>query len=134
MKRINFLFSAILAIVLLASCEKVPAPAPDTTYTINMMMSVNADAAVQIDLTAFEYNEAGEKIGNNTMERAVKGSSKKFTASKNTVKVKIYVKMYAVNGSGVANYQWVQQVYYLDEGKDNVIDIKDDTRIGKSEP
>lgn len=119
---------------MLASCEKVPAPTPDTTYTINMLMSVKADAAVQIDLTAFEYNAAGEKIGNNTMERAVKGSSKKFTAGKNTVKVKIYVKMYAVNGSGVANYQWVQQVYYLEKGKDNIIDIKDDTRIGKSEP
>jgi hypothetical protein len=135
MKRILTSLFSLLALSLVFSCEKAEPAKPDTTYTVTMAMSsVTPTSTVQYDLTAYEYNDAGEKVANNALNKAVKGSTKTFTANSRAVKVKLYIKMYSDNSAAPAQYYWVQQVFYLEEGKNIEIKVEDHTKVGKTEP
>ncbi len=135
MKRILTSLLFVLALTLVFSCEKAERAKPDTTYTITMAMStVTSSSAVHYDLTAYEYNEAGEKVANNALNMAVNGSSKTFTANSRAVKVKLYIKMYSDNSAVTPQYLWVQQVFYLEEGKNIELKVEDHTKVGKTEP
>ncbi len=125
----------VLALALVFSCEKAEPAMPDTTYTITMAMStVTSSSTVHYDLTAYEYNEAGEKVANNALNMAVNGSTKTFTANSRAVKVKLYIKMYSDNSAVTPQYLWVQQVFYLEEGKNIELKVEDHTKVGKTEP
>ena len=66
MKRVVTILLSLSVILLMVSCEKVEPAKPDTTYTVTMAMSsVTSSSKVHYDLTAYEYNEAGEKVANN---------------------------------------------------------------------
>ena len=135
MKRILISMLFVLALALVFSCEKAEPAMPDTTYTITMAMStVTSSSAVHYNLTAYEYNEAGEKVANNALNMAVNGSSKTFTANSRAVKVKLYIKMYSDNSAVTPQYLWVQQVFYLEEGKNIELKVEDHTKVGKTEP
>ena len=135
MKRILTSLLFVLAMTLVFSCEKAEPAKPDTTYTITMVMStVTSSSAVHYDLTAYEYNEAGEKVANNALNMAVNGSTKTFTANSRSVKVKLYIKMYSDNSAVTPQYLWVQQVFYLEEGKNIELKVEDHTKVGKTEP
>ena len=135
MKRIFTLIAAIAVTFGLVSCEKTPAPTPETTYTIKMAISsVTPTSDVKIDLTAFEYNDAGEKLASNTLYATTAGEAKTFTANERSVKIKVQMKMYSDNTSVPPVYRWIQQVFYLEEGKNVVAEIGDSSRIGTSEP
>lgn len=122
----------MIALTLMVSCEKSEPAKPDTTYTVTMALTPSS--AVHYDLTAYEYNEAGEKVANNALNKAVKGSMKTFTANSRAVKVKLYIKMYADNSAVTPQYLWVQQVFYLEEGRDIEIKVEENTKVGKTEP
>lgn len=124
------IFSAVLAF---SSCTKED---PDSTYTVKFNISTaTADAAIKCDVTVFEYTDSGEKIGQNTVNQMTAGATRKFTANSKAVKVKVYIKMYAPNVSSVTpKYLWVQQVYYLETGKNIDIAIEDSTMTGSKEP
>ena len=82
MKRIFTTLLSVFALSLVISCDKAKPAKPDTTYTITMAMSsVTSSSAVHYDLTAFEYNEDGEKVANNALNMAVNGSTKTFSAN-----------------------------------------------------
>ena len=135
MKRILTSLLFVLALTLVFSCEKAEPAMPDTTYTITMAMStVTSSSTVHYDLTAYEYNEAGEKVANNALNMAVNGSTKTFTANSRAVKVKLYIKMYSDNSAVTPQYLWVQQVFYLEEGKNIELKVEDHTKVGKTEP
>ena len=135
MKRILISMLFVLALALVFSCEKAEPAMPDTTYTITMAMStVTSSSSVHYDLTAYEYNEAGEKVANNALNMAVNGSTKTFTANSRAVKVKLYIKMYSDNSAVTPQYLWVQQVFYLEEGKNIELKVEDHTKVGKTEP
>lgn len=135
MKRILTSLFSLLALALVFSCEKAEPAKPDTTYTVTMAMSsVTTTSTVHYDLTAYEYNDAGEKVANNALNMAVNGSTKTFTANSRAVKVKLYIKMYSDNSAAPAQYYWVQQVFYLEEGKNIEIKVEDHTKVGKTEP
>lgn len=70
----------------------------------------------------FEYNNIGDKIKNNSIE-CEKGYSKTFFASPNAEKIKVY-----------ADGKWVQQVFFLKNGGNIVIEINGNSIIGKEEP
>lgn len=135
MKRILISLLSVFALSLVISCEKAEPATPDTTYTITMAMStVTSSSAVHYDLTAYEYNDAGEKVANNALNMAVNGSTKTFSANSRAVKVKLYIKMYSDNSAVSAQYFWIQQVFYLEEGKNIEIKVEDHTKVGKTEP
>ena len=137
MKRFLQIITAIVAASVALSCDKEAPeePVKPTTYTVKMAMSsVTSTSLPHYDLTAFEYNESGEKVANNALNMAVSGTTKTFTANQHAVKVKLYIKMYADNTSVTPQYLWVQQVFYLEEGNDIEIKVEDHTKVGKSEP
>ncbi len=134
MKKILFLMSAAAAVSLACSCEKLERTKP-ATYTVTMALStVNTSYTIYHDLTAYEYNEAGEIVANNSINKAANGSSQTFTANSRAVKVKLYMKMYSDVSTVPAQYYWVQQVFYLEPGSNIEIRVEDHTKVGKSEP
>ena len=108
---------------ILSSCSKDDDVASATTYTIKW----NFETSLISDVTAFEYAENGDKIGNHRIENLEKNGSYTFTASDKTAKVKVYFKI----GS---NARWVQNVFYLTAGKNTDIAVNDDTLVGAKEP
>lgn len=82
---------------------------------------------------AFEYNEAGEKTGNNTITMATTGKSQTYTANDRSVKVKLYFKMYTEKSS-YTEHNWVQQVFYLEKGKTIEVALSDNSLVGNKEP
>ena len=134
MKKILFFMSALVAILSACSCEKLEKTKP-ATYTVTMALStVSTSYTLYHDLTAYEYNEAGEIVANHSISKAVKGSSQTFTANSRAVKVKLYIKMYSDVATAPAQYYWVLQVFYLEPGSNIDIRVEDHTKVGKSEP
>lgn len=106
---------------------------PDyTTYTVNY--TIDDVSNVLVDLTIFEYNETGESVATNSLSKVKNGTKQTFTASSRTTKVKIYIKMYSSNSSSAAVYRWVQNVFYLENGKNTDIILTNNTIIGNYEP
>ena len=103
-----------------------------TTYTVNY--NLDDVSNVLVDLTLFEYNDAGESVATNSLSRAKKGTKQTFTASSRTTKVKVYIKMYSSNSSISPIYRWVQNVFYLENGKNTDINLNNNTIIGNYEP
>lgn len=42
--------------------------------------------------------------------------------------------MYSDNSAVTPQYLWVQQVFYLEEGKNIELKVEDHTKVGKTEP
>lgn len=102
----------------------------DTTYTFTYTAD-NPPQGITANITLFEYNEKGERVGQNHVNNCKKGHSQSFTANENAQKVKVY--LVATNGTqSVAN--WVQQVYYLEKGKNVNVAVTGESRMGTTEP
>ena len=122
---------------IMIGCQKDPNGGQETakcSYTVKMAMTnVSTTSTVHYDLMAFEYNEAGEKTGNNTITMATTGKSQTYTANDRSVKVKLYFKMYT-NKSSYTEHKWVQQVFYLEKGKTIEVALADNSLVGNKEP
>lgn len=126
MKKV-LLMLALLPIFFLTSCSDDDDPA-STSYTFNWELEDYPSITTTVML--FEYNTEGEKVANNSIE-CHQGLSKVFNANEKTEKVKVYVKM---EGGSQASIRWVQQVYYLQKGKNIDITVNGETIIGVKEP
>ncbi|NDW13191.1 hypothetical protein D0T50_09820 [Bacteroides sp. 214] len=100
----------------------------ETTYTFTY--SLDDSSSIEVSASIFEYTEAGEKVSTQTLT-CFKGMSETFKAKPNAVKAKVYIIMSSSSGK---SYRWVQQVYYLENGKDTKIALTGDTIIGTLEP
>lgn len=135
MKKILYLILGIAALVSFSSCSEKLEPEKLTQYRLSLnISSITPTSAVKWDVTVYEYNEAGEKVANNSISKAVFGSNQTFTANSRAVKVKVYIKMYGENTTVAPQYLWVQQVYYLEEGECIELSIDDHTKVGNKEP
>lgn len=101
-----------------------------STYTV-LYSSVSPPDGVEIDITVFEYNDKDEAIHQNNLNNVRWGSGNKFTARKNSQKLKVYI---STSSESQSDFFWIQQVYYLEPGNNILIDITDDIRVGKVEP
>lgn len=102
----------------------------DTTYTFTYTAD-NPPQGISCNITLFEYNEKGERVAQNHVKNCRNGTSEGFVANRNSQKVKVY--LVATNGTqSVAN--WVQQVYYLEKGKNAEVSVTGESMIGKTEP
>jgi uncharacterized lipoprotein YajG len=123
--RKSIIFLLVLC-AFLTSCSKEE---QRSTYTVKS--SLQSYSSFTTDVTAFEYNSAGEKIANHSLLDAYNGHSEQFTASELAVKIKIYILM---SSSSTSVGMWVQQVYYLTSGGNINININGQTIAGPSEP
>ena len=133
MKKLNYLSLMLLCAAIslsFSACSDDEEVVNDTTYTF-MYYDVEQPEVFEIDVTLFEYNDKEERIAQNSIEDIEDGFSKQFVANKNAQKVKVYLTT-RYNSSSV--YNWVQQVYYLEPGKDTKIEVTGTSIVGTSEP
>lgn len=103
----------------------------DTTYTFSLTADDPSSKGITTDITLFEYNDKDERVAQKHVKDCRKGHVETFTASSNSQKVKIYM----TNTKGSQSiYRWVQQVYYLEKGKNVSIVVTGETRVGTTEP
>lgn len=124
MKKILFLL-AMLPMFVFTACSSDDDESGSTTYTVTWDMSEHE--LVTTDIIAFEYSSSGDKIANNKMENCKTGTKKSFKANEKAEKVKIYITMNSKSS-------WVQNVYYLEKGKNLDIVINGNVLIGSKEP
>lgn len=137
--RLKTIFAAlaVAAAMLVTGCGedgggKEPEKPKSTTYTIKISDFPDLVEGATMHFYLFEYNELGEKIANNKVDFKPPRFSDIFVANKNAVKVKVY-NTGEKNGVTLV-HQWIQTVYYLEEGKNIDIVIKPDTPAGQREP
>ena len=105
----------------LSSCSKDEDD--ESTYTFTW----DTSSYMIDDVYLFEYSEAGDKIASNEVGSPSQGHKYKFTATSRAVKVKVY---YEINGKP----RWVQQVFYLEKGKNKDIVVNGESMVGSKEP
>lgn len=130
-KQLLLLFLLFLPIVFV-SCGSDDEP-DYSTYTLNYNLGEES-SLILVDLTLFEYNDAGEIVATNSISEIKNGTSRKFTANSRATKVKVYIKLYSSVSTVTPSYNWVQQVFYLENGRNVNIDITGSTMTGKYEP
>lgn len=107
--------------ICLSSCSKEEDE--EATYTLKWQ----SYASFVDDVYIFEYSESGDKIASNEVGKPSTSQSYKFTANKRAVKVKVY---YEFDGTPM----WIQQVFYLEKGKNIDIVVNGETMVGRKEP
>lgn len=133
-KPMNKILTCAICVVGLLSCVACSKNDADTTYTIKCLFSATADDSIKWDVTAFEYNAMDESVWTHLIPQITNGVSRQFVAGRQTVKVKIHLKMYYATNTSSSQKAWVQQVYYLTSGKDTLIELRGDTMLGDTEP
>lgn len=130
-KRLLMLFAFVA--VLMVGCEKEDTPNLQTsTYTVSVS-GIQVPSGMALEVLAVEYNASNEKLQINRFDLTSSSMSRNYTANSRTEKVKI-----ALNASNPSTGQsaslWIQQVFYLDKGKNTVISVTGNSPTGSSEP
>jgi len=127
---ITLLLTAMFLTFSACSSDDEKEEVQDTTYTFTYTGD-NPPQGLTCDFTLFEYNDKGERVAQNHVKNCRKGTVMDFVAKTNSQKVKVY--FVTTNGTqSVAN--WVQQVYYLEKGKNVEVAVTGQSRIGTTEP
>lgn len=129
MRKIIFII-AIIGIIF-SGCKKDDEPKKELPTTYTFKYNVNSISGITTDIVLFEYNDASERIGQNSINNIKKGNTKTFTANNKSIKVKVHV---SASSSSSSKKWWVQTVYYLNKGENNSIEVGDDTMVGTYEP
>ena len=116
---------SIVAMLVVSSCGKDN----NTTYTFKY--TADDVSGVTVNVIAFEYDKTGDVLEQQSFDKCMKGFSKVVTVNPKATKVKVKVTMKAGTNSLV---MWVQEVFYLEVGKNVNIEMKGSTKIVEKEP
>ena len=122
MRKISLLLG-LIAVLLFASCKK------DTTYTFTD--NYGGSGFSEYSILLCEYDNAGSKVFTNKLDDPTTGQAYVYTANEHAEKIK--VKVQAKVGTSSFN-RWIQQVFYLEEGKNINITLDGGTIVGTNEP
>lgn len=145
----HIFITAIIAMLTICSCDsgdyeyrgRNPGKSP-STYTVIYDVDISEfleplpdQTVVKQDVFIKEYNDKNECINIQEAHNVKNGDNKKFTAHDMAEKVTVY---YEVKTSYKDLEKtmglWLQQVFYLEKGKNISITISGDTRVGSAEP
>lgn len=131
-KLFGFMLLCATLVLSVSSCSKDDGDDSVLTSTYTVIYSAVEPAdGIDLNIIVFEYNDKDEVIHQNPIKNAYMGLTSQFTAKPNAQKLKVYLEMRA---GDLSSASWVQQIYYLEPGKNIEIDITDDIRVGKVEP
>ena len=122
MKRFLLLL-CLAATVVFNSCSK------ETSYAI--VDNTSDFSFTEYSILICEYDNSGSRVFTNKLDWPEKGKSYVYSANDHAEKIK--VRLQAKIGTTSVN-RWVQQVFYLEKGKNITISIGDDTLVGTNEP
>ncbi len=129
MKKTLFLALVTALTLLPLSCTKydapytqppTPPPAGTSAYTFTIFRS-----GYKVYLS--EHNIIGDRIHTTIIDNAEKNVAYSYAAQSRTRKIKVQL-------IKADSHDWVQQVYYLDEGENIDIVITANTLVGSNEP
>ena len=121
----------ILSVVALSSCKKDDNVEKEKVSTYTFKYNADNTTGVTVDVIIFEYNDIGEIVGQQSFDNCVKGFKRDFTANSRSTKVKVRLTM-SVGSSSIV--RWISQVFYLDIGKNIIIETNNNTIVGAKEP
>ena len=128
MKRKVFYFSMLLfATMVFIGCS-TDYTDKETTYTF--IYNAKDVSGVTVSALIYEYDKSGEIVGQQSLKCA-NGLTRVFTADSMAKKVKVKVTLKAGTKSG--SY-WLEEVFYLKNGKNIDIKILDSTTLVEEEP
>ena len=107
------------------SCSK------ETTYTFTDNTDYSGINLIERYIRLMEYDVNGSCVANNSLESPIRGKAYVFTANNRTELIKVYLSLKTQSSS---LNRWVQQVYYVEKGKNIDISIDGHTLVGPSEP
>lgn len=128
------------AAVLMVGCEKETTTPSNggssnqqtTTYTLSVS-GIQVPSGMALEVLAVEYSASNERLQINCFDLTSSSMSKNYTANSRTEKVKVAFNASNPNTGQTASL-WIQQVFYLDKGKNTVISITGSSPTGSSEP
>lgn len=124
-KLLNSILLYTTIIILFPACsekEDIEPPQEDVEIETTYTFVYNAHTNKELSVVLFQCNKDGDKIKNNSI-KCLKGEQRTFTVDPNAAKIKVYIEN-----------NWVQQVYLLHKGGNIVIEITNNTLVGKTEP
>ena len=129
MKKLLFCLSIVI-LTTFCSCSK------ETTYSFTDNTDYSGISNLKERyIRLMEYDVNGSCVANNSLESPTKGKAYLFTANSRTELVKVYLSLKFQSGSSTSSLnRWVQQVYYVEHGKNIDIEIDGQTLVGPSEP
>lgn len=111
------------AAVFFTSCKK------DTTYTF--IDNYGCPGASEYSVVLSEYDASGSRVFTDKIDWPTVGEKYVYTANEHSEKVKVKFQY----KFGSTNYnKWVQQVWYLEEGKNIDVITDGETIVGNQEP
>ncbi len=122
MRKISLCLS-IVALILFVGCKK------DTTYTF--VDNFGCPGASEYSVILSEYDASGSRVMTQKIDWPTVGEKYLYTANEHSEKVKVRLQ-YSFGSNNYA--KWVQQVWYLEEGKNIDIITDGESIIGNQEP
>ena len=120
-----FLCLSFFALLAICSCSK------ETTYSFTDNTDYSGISVSERHVYLKEYDVNGSCVANNSLDSPTRGKAYVFTANERSELVKVYLSL-KIQSSSL--HRWVQQVYYLEHGKNIDISIDGQTLVGPSEP
>ena len=120
-----FLFLSFFALLTICSCSK------EMTYSFTDNTDYSGISVSERHVYLKEYDVNGSCVANNSLDSPTRGKAYVFTANERSELVKVYLILKIQSNS---LHRWVQQVYYLEQGKNIDISIDGQTLVGPSEP
>lgn len=115
---------------LLSSCKKDDPELKDTTYTYVDNFGCPSFAS-DYSIVLVECDASGSKVLTNILDNPELGKRYVFTANSHSAKIKVKFQYTIIS----THYNdWVQQVFYLEEGENIDIITDGETIVGNKEP
>lgn len=128
-----------IAIFLLTGCKKDErlsgsgSQSQTTTYDV-YVHDLGVPSEMRVECLVIEYSNQNEPLKTNRFNvSSQQVINKNYTATDNSVKVKVAFNIYSTTSSQ-STHLWVQQVFYLNKGGNTQVEITGSSPSGPHEP